>query len=77
MKLLDLSAELIDPQAIKDAGYVGVIGYFSDSRPGANFGAKPLRRDYCDRLCALELEIVSNCQYGKGGVLQYLSPQLG
>ncbi|MGV9540935.1 glycoside hydrolase domain-containing protein [Nocardia beijingensis] len=66
MKLLDFSAALIDPQAIKDAGYAGVIGYFSESRPGANFGAKPLRRDYCDRLRAAGLEIVSNYQFGKG-----------
>jgi hypothetical protein len=66
MKLLDFSAALIDPRAIKDAGYAGVIGYFSESRPGTNFGAKPLRKDYCDRLRAAGLEIVSNYQYGKG-----------
>ncbi|WP_330256270.1 DUF1906 domain-containing protein [Nocardia sp. NBC_00565] len=72
MKLLDFSASLIDPQAINYAGYDGVIGYFSDSRPGANFGAKPLRRDYCDRLRALGLEIVSNYQYGKGATSDWL-----
>jgi N-acetyl-anhydromuramyl-L-alanine amidase AmpD len=66
MQLLDFSAQLIDPKAIKAAGYGGVIGYFSESRPGANFGAKPLRRDYCDRLRGAGLEIVSNYQYGKG-----------
>ncbi|MEV6555862.1 DUF1906 domain-containing protein [Nocardia sp. NPDC051756] len=66
MQLLDFSAALIDPEAIKAAGYAGVIGYVSESRPGANFGAKPLRRDYCDRLRAEGLEIVSNYQYGKG-----------
>lgn len=65
-QLLDFSAALIDPQAIKAAGFTGVVGYFSESRPGANFGAKPLRRDYCDRLRAAGLEIVSNYQYGKG-----------
>ncbi|UGT65337.1 DUF1906 domain-containing protein [Nocardia gipuzkoensis] len=65
-QLLDFSAALIDPQAIKDAGYAGVIGYFSESRPGTNFGAKPLPKDYCDRLRAAGLEIVSNYQYGKG-----------
>lgn len=53
MKLLGFSASLIDRQAIKDAGYDVVIGYFSDSRPGADVGAKPLRRDYCDRLRAV------------------------
>ncbi|MEV6432565.1 glycoside hydrolase domain-containing protein [Nocardia sp. NPDC051463] len=65
-QLLDFSAALLAPQAIKDAGYAGVIGYFSVSRPGADFGAKPLRRAYCDQLRAAGLEIVSNYQYGKG-----------
>jgi N-acetyl-anhydromuramyl-L-alanine amidase AmpD len=64
--LLDFSAALIDPQAIKAAGFDGVIGYFSESRPGANFGAKPLRRDYCDQLRTAGLEVVSCYQYGKG-----------
>lgn len=66
MQLLDFSARLIKPHDIIDAGYGGVIGYFSDSRPGANFGAKPLRRDYCDRLRAAGLEVVTNYQFGKG-----------
>lgn len=65
-QLLDFSASLIDPQTIKAAGYAGVIGYFSESRPGANFAAKPLRRDYCDGLRAAGLEVVSNYQFGKG-----------
>lgn len=63
--LIDFSASLISPQSIKNAGYKGVIGYFSDSRPGSNFGAKPLRKDYCDKLRAAGLEIVTNYQYGK------------
>src|SRR5881628_2680021 len=66
MQLIDFSAALIDPAVIKAAEFGGVIGYFSDSRPGANFGAKPLRRDYCDRLRAAGLDIVSNYQFGKG-----------
>ncbi len=66
MRLLDFSAALIEPQAIKDAGYAGVIGYFSASRPGASFGAKPLPQEYCDRLRTAGLEIVSNYQFGKG-----------
>lgn len=66
MQLLDFSARLIDPTAIKTAGYGGVIGYFSASRPGANFGAKPLTRDYCDRLRTAGLEVVSCYQFGKG-----------
>lgn len=65
-QLLDFSASLIDPEAIRAAGYAGVVGYFSESRPGANFAAKPLRRDYCDRLRAAGLEIVTNYQFGKG-----------
>ena len=71
-KLIDFSAELIEPSAIKAAGYVGVIGYFSDSRPGAHFGAKPLRREYCDSLRAAGLEIVTNYQFGKGDTSDWL-----
>ncbi len=71
MQLLDFSAALIEPEAIRSAGYAGVVGYFSESRPGANFGAKPLRRDYCDRLRAAGLEIVSNYQYGKGATADW------
>ncbi|MEU6582401.1 DUF1906 domain-containing protein [Nocardia sp. NPDC046763] len=66
VELIDFSAALIAPQAIRDAGYGGVIGYFSESRADADFGAKPLPRDYCDRLRALGLQIVTNYQYGKG-----------
>ncbi len=66
LQLIDFSAALIEPAAIRAAGYTGVVGYFAESRPGTNFGAKPLRRDYCDRLRADGLEIVSNYQYGKG-----------
>lgn len=66
-QLLDFSAALIDPAAIKAAGYAGVVGYFSGRRPGAEWMlAKPLTRDYCDRLRATGLEIVSNYQFGKG-----------
>lgn len=72
-QLLDYSAELIDPEDIKAAGYAGVIGYFSESRPGANFGAKPLRRDYCNQLRAFGLEIVSNYQFGKGATSDWFS----
>lgn len=65
-QLIDFSAALIEPADIRAAGFSGVIGYFSESRPGTNFGAKPLRRDYCDRLRVEGLEIVTNYQYGKG-----------
>lgn len=67
MQILDFSARLINPEAIKAAGYGGVIGYVSTSRPGSNFGAKPLPREYCDQLRAAGLEIASVWQYGKPG----------
>ena len=38
-----------------------------ESRPGANFEAKPITRDYADALRAAGLQIVSNFQYGKPG----------
>jgi len=63
--LTDHSAALIDPQAIKDTGYACVVDYFSESRPSANVGAKTLRRDYCDRLRALGLDIV--CRHSSIG----------
>ncbi|MGW4718889.1 glycoside hydrolase domain-containing protein [Nocardia sp. NPDC004260] len=67
VKLLDFSAALIDPWAIKDAGYGGVILYMSDRRPGAEWMlAKPATREYCDRVRAAGLEIVSCYQFGKG-----------
>jgi hypothetical protein len=39
----------------------------AESRPGANFQAKPVTREYADALRAAGLEIVSNYQYGKPG----------
>lgn len=72
-QLLDFSAALIDPAAIRAAGYDGVIGYFSDRRPGAEWMlAKPMTRDYCDRLRAAGLEIASCYQYGKGDTSDWL-----
>lgn len=67
MQLLDFSADFPDPAAIRDAGYGGAILYMSDRRPGAEWmKAKPATREYCDRLRAAGLEIVSNYQFGKG-----------
>lgn len=67
MRLLDFSAALLDPQAIKDAGYDGAVLYMSGRRPGAEWmRAKPATRDYCDQFRAIGLEVVSNYQYGKG-----------
>ncbi|WP_280389791.1 glycoside hydrolase domain-containing protein [Nocardia wallacei] len=62
---VDFAARLIDPQAIKDAGHSAVLVYVSPSRPGANFGAKPVTREYCDQLKAVGLDIAAVWQYGK------------
>src|SRR5689334_16727065 len=67
MRLIDFAARKISPADIKAAGYDGVVAYVSESRPGANFGAKPLTRDYADSLRAAGLHVVSNYQYGKPG----------
>jgi len=66
-RLIDFSASQIPPDAIKAAGYDGVIAYVSESRPGTCFGAKPLTREYAAALRAAGLQIVSNFQYGKPG----------
>lgn len=55
------------PDEIRSAGYDGVINYVSESRPGANFAAKPITREYADALRAAGLQILSNYQYGKPG----------
>ncbi|WP_280393030.1 glycoside hydrolase domain-containing protein [Nocardia wallacei] len=65
-QLIDFSAALIEPVAIRAAGFAGVIGYFSDRRAEWML-AKPLTRDYCDQLRAEGLEIVTNFQYAQGG----------
>jgi hypothetical protein len=65
MMLLDFASRQIEPSAIAAAGYDGVIAYVSQSRPGANFGAKPLTHGYADALRAAGLQVVSNYQFGK------------
>lgn len=67
LKLIDFAERRIAPEEIKAAGYDGVVNYVSLSRPGADFEAKPLTRDYADALRAAGLHIVSNFQYGKPG----------
>ena len=67
MRLIDFAERRIPPDQIKAAGYDGVVNYVSDSRPGANFEAKPITREYADSLRAAGLQIVSNFQYGKPG----------
>jgi N-acetyl-anhydromuramyl-L-alanine amidase AmpD len=64
---VDFAARMIDAGAIKNAGHEGVMVYLSRSRPGSNFGAKPVTREYCDSLRAWGLEVVSIWQYGKPG----------
>jgi Domain of unknown function (DUF1906) len=67
VKLIDFAERRIAPDEIKSAGYAGVVNYVSESRPGANFEAKPITREYADSLRAAGLHIVSNFQYGKPG----------
>ncbi len=66
-RLIDFAERRIAPAEIKAAGYDGVVNYVSESRPGANFEAKPITREYADSLRAAGLQIVSNFQYGKPG----------
>jgi Domain of unknown function (DUF1906) len=66
-QLIDFAERRIAPDEIKGAGYAGVVNYVSESRPGANFEAKPITREYADALRAAGLQIVSNFQYGKPG----------
>src|ERR1700749_2642309 len=65
IQLIDFAEKRIAPEEIKAAGYAGVVNYVSECRPGANFEAKPLTREYADALRAAGLHIVSNYQYGK------------
>jgi len=67
LRLIDFAVRRIAPDEIKSAGYDGVVNYVSESRPGANFEAKPITREYADALRAAGLHIVSNFQYGKPG----------
>jgi hypothetical protein len=67
IRLIDFAEKRIPPTEIKSAGYDGVVNYVSESRPGANFEAKPITREYADALRAAGLQIVSNFQYGKPG----------
>ena len=65
--LIDYAMRQIPAADIRAAGYAGVINYVSLSRPGSNFGAKPITRPYAESLTAAGLVIVSNYQYGKPG----------
>jgi len=65
--LIDYAMTQIPAQAIRAAGHAGVINYVSTSRPGSNFGAKPITLPYAQSLVSAGLVIVSNFQYGKPG----------
>lgn len=65
--VIDFAAKQIPAADIKAAGHAGVINYVSTSRPGSNFGAKPITRPYAQSLFDAGLVIVSNFQYGKPG----------
>jgi hypothetical protein len=67
IRLIDFAERRIPPDLIKGAGYAGVVNYVSTARPGVDFEAKPLTREYADSLRAAGLHIVSNFQYGKPG----------
>lgn len=64
---VDFAARLIDPAAIAAAGHSAVLAYVAPSRPGANFGAKPITAEYARALAAAGLDVVSIWQYGKPG----------
>lgn len=70
--LFDASAAYPGAGYVKAVGVVGVVAYFSDSRPGTNFGAKPMRRGIADAYRSAGLEIVSNYQFGKGDTADWL-----
>ena len=65
--LIDFAARQIPAADIRAAGHSGVINYVSTSRPGSNFGAKPITLPYAQSLHAAGLIVVSNFQYGKPG----------
>src|ERR1700757_2544753 len=52
VKLIDFAKRRIAPDEIKSAGYAGVVNYVSEPRPGADFEAKPITREYADGLRA-------------------------
>src|SRR6202048_5114588 len=57
IRLIDFAERRIPPDQIKSPGYAGVVNYVSESRPGANFEAKPITRDYADARRAAGLAI--------------------
>ncbi|MFR9751017.1 DUF1906 domain-containing protein [Nocardia sp. 004] len=65
--LIDYAGGVPSAAAIKEAGYLGVIRYVSDRRPGAQWmTGKPLLAGEVEQLRAAGLQIVSCYQFGKG-----------
>lgn len=64
---IDFAARFPDANAVKGAGHIAVLAYVSSSRPGSNFGAKPMRREHADAYRAAGVQVVSIWQYGKPG----------
>ncbi|MEB3049915.1 DUF1906 domain-containing protein [Mycolicibacter sp. MYC123] len=67
LRLIDFAHRLVQPEAIRAAGFDGALVYVSELRPGADFDFKPVTRDYTDGLRAAGLHVVSCYQYGKPG----------
>ncbi|MBB3115820.1 DUF1906 domain-containing protein [Corynebacterium bovis] len=63
--VVDFSSAPVPPALIARDGHLGVVSYVSLSRPGANFGAKPLTRDYASSIHDAGLMVASVYQYGK------------
>lgn len=71
--LIDFSDGIPSADAICTAGYLGVIRYVSDRRPGAEkMIAKPLLAAEVAALKVAGLQIVSCYQYGKGPTADWL-----
>ena len=72
--VIDFAERRITPDEIKAAGYGGVVNYVSASRPGANFKAKPITREYATR-CARGASDRQQFQYGNQvGPTRRISP---
>lgn len=67
LRLVDSADRLVQPEALRSAGFDGALVYVSELRPGATFDFKPVTRDYADRLRAAGLQVVSCYQFGKPG----------
>lgn len=65
--IIDTAAGFPSPQAIKDAGHVGIMAYVSPSRPGTNFPGKPITREIADNYRAHGIDVAAIFEYGKPG----------